>query len=133
MPKILLVEDNESIRKVMTLLLKRRGHDVLTAEDGEQAVALAQSEHPDLILMDLNLPVLDGWEATRRIKRDPELRHIPIVALTAAGLVTGREEALEAGCDEYASKMLEINDLAELILRVLASAPCTRKSALQEH
>ncbi len=120
--KILLVEDNESIRKAMALLLRRRGLNIVTAQDGQQAVEMAQSEKPDLILMDLNLPVLDGREATRRIKENPDLRHIPIVALSADGRAEGSKIALEAGCDEFASKLLEINKLTELILRMLETA-----------
>ncbi len=133
MAKILLVEDNESIRRAMTLLLQRRGHTIVTAEDGEQAVEMAGSERPNLILMDLNLPILDGWQATRQIKRNPELRHIPIVALTAGGMAQDREFALNAGCDEFASKLLEINKLAELILRVLEAARCDTKGTLRVH
>ncbi len=124
MAKILLVEDNEINRDMMVRRLQRRGHSVITAADGLQAIEMAQSGNPDIILMDMSLPVLDGWEATRRIKQNSELRTIPIVGLTAHAMVGDRDLALAAGCDEYASKPVEFDKLMELILRVLEAAPC---------
>jgi two-component system cell cycle response regulator DivK len=111
MLKILLVEDNEMNRDMLSRRLKRRGYEVVIAVDGGEGLALAQSEAPDLILMDMSLPVLDGWEATRRLKAAPETRAIPIIALTAHAMSSDREKALEVGCDDYASKPIEIGQL----------------------
>src|SRR4051812_28862024 len=104
MPKILLVEDNEMNRDMLSRRLQRRGFEVVMAVDGEQGVAMAQSESPDLILMDMSLPQLDGWEATRRLKADPGRRGVPIIALTAHAMSGDREKAVEAGCDDYDTK-----------------------------
>jgi two-component system cell cycle response regulator DivK len=104
MAKILLVEDNEMNRDMLARRLERRGYQVVIAVDGDQGVRLAQAEAPDLILMDMSLPVLDGWEATRRLKAMPATQAIPIVALTAHAMSGDREQALEAGCDDYDSK-----------------------------
>src|SRR5687768_18580586 len=101
MAKILLVEDNEQNRDMLARRLQRKGHDVVTAGDGERAVALAESESPDVILMDLNLPVLDGWAATRRIKGGAGTGRIPVIALTAHAMSGDRQKALSAGCDDY--------------------------------
>jgi two-component system cell cycle response regulator DivK len=111
MLKILLVEDNEMNRDMLSRRLKRRGYEVVIAVDGGEGLALAQSEAPDLILMDMSLPVLDGWEATRRLKAAPETRAIPIIALTAHAMSSDREKALEVGCDDYASKPIELGQL----------------------
>lgn len=117
MPKILLVEDNEMNRDMLTRRLGRKGYEVVAAVDGEQALAMARTEAPDLILMDLSLPVLDGWEATRRLKATDETRAIPVLALTAHALAEEREAALAAGCDEYDTKPV---DLARLLGKIEA-------------
>jgi CheY-like chemotaxis protein len=104
---ILLVEDNEDNRIVYSTILEFAGHRVIEAQDGEAGVALARSEHPDLILMDVSIPLLDGWEATRILKSDPETRDIPILALTAHALEEDREKAREVGCDGYIAKPAE--------------------------
>lgn len=107
MTKILLAEDNEENRDMLSRRLTRRGYEVVIATDGGQAVAMAQSEIPDLILMDMDLPVLNGWEATRQLKAAPATQAIPIIALTAHAMVGDREKALEAGCDDYDTKPIE--------------------------
>ena len=107
MAKILLVEDNEMNRDMLSRRLQRRGHEVLVAGDGAAGVAKARDEIPSLILMDMSLPVVDGWEATRQIKSDPATRHIPIVALTAHAMSEDRERAISAGCDDYDTKPVE--------------------------
>ena len=122
MAKILLVEDNELNRDMLSRRLSRRGHQVLEATDGEAALALAASERPDLILMDMSLPVLDGWEATRRLKAAPATRPIPVIALTAHAMVADRERSLEAGCDDFDTKPVEIERLLGKIARLLSSA-----------
>lgn len=119
MPKILLVEDNEINRDMLSRRLERRGYQVVIAVDGEQGVAKAQSEAPDLILMDMSLPVLDGWEAARRLKGAPETQAIPIIALTAHAMVGDREKAIEAGCDDYDTKPVEFQRLLEKIETIL--------------
>jgi CheY-like chemotaxis protein len=111
MPRILYVEDNENNVYMLARRLKRHGFEVLVAADGAQGVEIARSEHPDLILMDLNMPVLDGWEATRQLKGTPETRTIPIIALSAHAMSGDRERALEAGCDEYDTKPVQIDSL----------------------
>ncbi len=115
MAKILLVEDNEEDRDMLSRRLTRRGYEVVIALDGGQGVAMAQSKIPDLILMDMDLPVLNGWEATRQLKATPETQAIPIIALTALAMVGGREKALEAGCDDYDTKPIEFPRLIEKI------------------
>jgi CheY-like chemotaxis protein len=122
MAKILLVEDNELNRDMLSRRLSRRGHQVVEATDGEAALALAASERPDLILMDMSLPVLDGWEATRRLKAAPATRPIPVIALTAHAMVADRERSLEAGCDDFDTKPVEIERLLGKIARLLPSA-----------
>jgi CheY-like chemotaxis protein len=111
--KILLVEDNEMNRDMLSRRLQRRGFEVLIAVDGAEGVNLAQSGSPDLILMDMSLPVLDGWTAARQLKDDPNTRHIPIIALTAHAMAGDREKAIEAGCDDYDSKPVEFARLVE--------------------
>ncbi|MFB3144971.1 MAG: response regulator [Candidatus Methylomirabilales bacterium] len=111
MAKILLVEDNEENRDMLARRLTRRGYEVVIALDGGQGVAMAQSEVPDLILMDMDLPVLNGWEATRQLKATPETQAIPIIALTAHAMVGDREKALEAGCEDYDTKPIEFQRL----------------------
>ena len=107
MPTLLLVEDNEESRDGLSRHLRRRGYEVFIAVDGRQGMDLARVVAPDLILMDMSLPVLDGWEATRRLKAAPETRGIPVIALTAQAMAGDREKALEAGCDEYDTKPIE--------------------------
>ena len=111
MAKILLVEDSEMSRDMLARRLARRGYEVVIAVDGGQGVALAQTEAPDLILMDMNLPVLDGSEATRQLRAAPATRSIPIIALTAHAMSGDRENALEAGCDDYDTKPIELERL----------------------
>jgi CheY-like chemotaxis protein len=106
--KILYVEDNEDNIFMLKNRLTRAGHTVMIATDGAQGVAMASSERPDLILMDLSLPVLDGWEATRRIKAAPDTKHIPVIALTAHAMTGDREKALSAGCDDFDTKPIEM-------------------------
>jgi CheY-like chemotaxis protein len=122
MPKILLVEDNEMNRDMLSRRLARKGYDVLLAEDGAKGVVAATTERPDLVLMDMSLPVLDGWEATRRLKAAPETRSIPVIALTAHAMSTDREKALEAGCDDYDVKPIELQRLLQKIERLLRTA-----------
>ena len=108
MAKILLVEDNDMNRDMLSRRLQRRGHEVLVAVDGAQGLAMAQLEQPDLILMDMSLPVLDGWEATRQLKGGATTASIPIVALTAHAMSEDRAKALDAGCDDYDTKPIEL-------------------------
>jgi CheY-like chemotaxis protein len=119
MAKILLVEDNELNRDMLSRRLIRRGYEVVMASDGAEALASAASEQPDLILMDMSLPVIDGWEATRRLKSDPRLRGIPVIALTAHAMAGDRERALEAGCDEFDTKPIEFERLLSKMTRLL--------------
>jgi CheY-like chemotaxis protein len=121
--KILLVEDNEMNRDMLSRRLLRRGFDVTLAVDGEEGVAMARAERPDLILMDMSLPVLDGWEATRRLKADPATRAIPVIALTAHAMADDRAKALEAGCDGYDTKPIEITRLLEKIEALVGQIP----------
>jgi len=122
MLKILLVEDNEMNHDMLSRRLERRGYQLLIALDGEQGIAVAQSERPDLILMDMSLPVVDGWEAARRLKAAPETHAIPIIALTAHAMVGDREKAIEAGCDDYDTKPVEFQRLLEKIDGILSKA-----------
>ncbi|MCX6969732.1 MAG: response regulator [Verrucomicrobia bacterium] len=122
MPRILLVEDNEMNRDMLSRRLARRGHEILVAVDGAEGVARAAADLPDLILMDMSLPVLDGWEATRRIKADPATARIPVIALTAHAMAGDREQALAAGCDDYDTKPIELDRLVEKIAALLAGA-----------
>jgi two-component system, cell cycle response regulator DivK len=108
MPKILLVEDNEMNRDMLSRRLQRRGYQVVLALDGQSGVEMTQTQAPDLILMDMSLPVLDGWEAARRLKADAVTRHIPVIALTAHAMSSDREKALDAGCDDYDTKPVEL-------------------------
>ena len=115
MTKILLVEDNEMNRDMLSRRLERKGYEVSVAVDGRQGVALALSEPFDLVLMDMSLPVLDGWEATRQIKADPRGEAVPIIALTAHAMSGDRERAIDAGCDDYDTKPIEFPRLLEKI------------------
>ena len=108
MSKILLVEDNKTNRDMLSRRLLRRGYEVVIAFDGESGLTLAASEAPDLILMDMSLPLLDGWEATRRLKAASATQHIPVIALTAHAMSSDREKALQAGCDDYDTKPIEL-------------------------
>jgi len=119
MKKILLVEDNEMNRDMLSRRLARKGYEVSIAVDGQQGVEMAGSAAPDLILMDMSLPVLDGWEATRQLKNSDTTRHIPVIALTAHAMSGDRERALEAGCDDYDTKPIELTRLLEKIEAML--------------
>jgi len=120
MPKVLLVEDNEMNRDMLSRRLARKGYEVAIAVDGRQGVDMASSETPDVILMDMSLPVIDGWEATRQIKANPALASIPVIALTAHAMAGDREQALGAGCDDYDTKPIELPRLLEKIAAQLA-------------
>lgn len=122
MPKILLVEDNEMNRDMLSRRLQRKGYEVVLALDGQSGVESAQTEAPDLVLMDMSLPVLDGWEATRRLKASPATEHIPIIALTAHAMSSDREKALEAGCDDYDTKPVELARLLGKIETLLGGS-----------
>jgi CheY-like chemotaxis protein len=122
MPKILLVEDNEMNRDMLSRRLNRNGFEVLIAVNGQEGVDLATSAKPDIILMDMSLPVLDGWEATRRVKANPDTAKIPVIALTAHAMVQDKEKALAAGCDEFDTKPVELPRLLEKIKALLPSA-----------
>ena len=119
MSRILLVEDNELNRDMLSRRLERRGYQVIIAVDGEEGVKKAQFEAPDLILMDMSLPLLDGWEATRLLKAAPETQSIPIIALTAHAMSGDRELAIKAGCDDYDTKPIELPRLLEKIQPLL--------------
>ena len=121
MAKLLYVEDNEMNRDMLSRRLQRRGHEVLIAVDGEQGLTMAAAEQPDLILMDMSLPVVDGWEATRRLKAAPATRGIPVIGLTAHAMATDRDKCLEAGCDDYDTKPVELARLVEKIERLLGT------------
>ena len=123
MARILLVEDQEMNRDMLSRRLRKRGHEVSIAVDGAEGVAKAREESPDLILMDMSLPVMDGWEATRTIKADAATRAIPVVALTAHAMSTDREKALAAGCDAYETKPIELPRLLQTIGKLLEPAP----------
>lgn len=120
MPKILLVEDNEMNRDMLSRRLERKGYQVIIAVDGGEGVEKSQTENPDLILMDMSLPVLDGWEATRVIKAAPATASVPIIGLTAHAMAGDREKVMEAGCDDYDTKPV---DLARLLSKIEALLP----------
>ena len=122
MVKVLLVEDNEESRDGLSRRLRRQGYEVLTASDGGRVVEVAGAEAPDLILMDMSLPVVDGWEATRRLRADDATRAIPVIALTAHAMAGDRDRSLEAGCDDYDTKPIELPRLLGKIETWLASA-----------
>jgi CheY-like chemotaxis protein len=122
MSKILLVEDNEMNRDMLSRRLLRRGYEVILALDGQSGLESAGSEAPDLILMDMSLPVLDGWEATRRLKAEPATQGIPVIALTAHAMSSDRAKALEAGCDDYDTKPIELPRLLGKIEALLEKA-----------
>lgn len=115
MSKILLVEDNEMNRDMLSRRLQRRGYEIVIAVDGKQGIAMANSEHPDLILMDMSLPIMDGWEATKNIKANTSTKSIPIIALTAHAMSGDREQAMKAGCNDYDTKPI---DLPRLLTKI---------------
>ncbi len=121
--KLLLVEDNEMNRDMLSRRLLRRGYEIVMAVDGGQGVEMAGSELPDLILMDMSLPVIDGWEATRRIKAAEATRHIPVIGLTAHAMAGDREKAIEAGCNDYDTKPVELDRLIAKIEALLPGKP----------
>jgi CheY-like chemotaxis protein len=122
MPRILLVEDNEMNRDMLSRRLERRGYTVICASDGREGLDAAARERPDLILMDMSLPVLDGWEATRRLKADVALRDIPVIALTAHAMASDEQQARDAGCDEFDTKPVELTRLLGKMENLLAKA-----------
>ncbi len=115
MPKILLVEDNEMNRDMLSRRLKRKGYEVVIAVDGAEGVSMTASENPDLVLMDMSLPVMDGWKATQQLKANPQTKSIPVIALTAHAMSGDREKALEVGCDDYDTKPIELRRLLSKI------------------
>lgn len=119
MPLVLLVEDNEINWEMLSRRLTRRGYEVKVATDGQAAVDMTRQLRPDLVLMDMSLPVMDGWEATRRIKADPDVRHIPVIALTAHAMTSDRDAALAAGCDDFDTKPVEFDRLNEKMQAVM--------------
>ena len=119
MPKVLLIEDNELNRDMLSRRLVKRGYDVVTAVDGAEGVASAKAEHPDLILMDMSLPVMHGWDATRELKENPDTKAIPVIALTAHAMEGDREKGLEAGCDDFDTKPVELKRLLEKMEKLL--------------
>ena len=122
MKKVLLVEDNEMNRDMLSRRLIRRGFEVVFAVNGKEGVDLARSEKPDIILMDMSLPVMDGWEATRCVKSDDATSSVPVIGLTAHAMSGDREKAIEAGCDDYDTKPVEIDRLVGKIERLLGAA-----------
>jgi len=121
MSKILLVEDNEMNRDMLSRRLERKGYEVVIAVDGQAGIDMASSGNPDIILMDLSLPVIDGWEATRKIKADPATQSIPVIALTAHAMAGDKQKALEAGCDDYDTKPIDLKRLLEKIDNLLGA------------
>jgi two-component system cell cycle response regulator DivK len=128
MTTILLVEDNEMNREMLSRRLQRRGYEVVIALDGQTSIEVARATKPDLILMDMSLPVVDGWEATRRLKTDDALKQIPVIALTAHAMANDRDKAIEAGCDDYDTKPIELSRLLEKIESLLHVAATERHS-----
>jgi len=128
MAKILLVEDNEMNRDMLSRRLIRRGYEVVIAIDGAQGLTLAHSEAPDLILMDMSVPIISGWDATKNLKADAQTASIPVIALTAHAMSTDREQAMQAGCDDYDTKPIELTRLLEKIETLLSKkvASCDR-------
>jgi two-component system, cell cycle response regulator DivK len=121
MTKVLVVEDNEMNRDMLSRRLTRRGFQVIFAVDGQQGVDLARRERPDIILMDMSLPVIDGWEATRRVKSDDATRSVPVIGLTAHAMAGDREKAIAAGCDDYDTKPVELERLIGKMERLLGA------------
>ena len=129
MTTILIVEDNEMNRDMLSRRLERRGYDVLVAVDGEAGVALARARTPDLILMDMSLPLVDGWEATRILKADQAFQSIPIIALTAHAMANDRDKALAAGCDDYDTKPIDLPRLLSKIEALLPGVPVSKAAS----
>jgi two-component system cell cycle response regulator DivK len=127
MSKILVIEDNEWSRDMLARRLSRRGYQVLVAADGKRGIAMTREQRPDLILMDMSLPEMDGWEATRRLKSDPATRSIPIVALTAHAMASDRQKAMDAGCDDYHTKPVDFENLVRSLESFLAAAAHSEK------
>jgi len=125
MAKILIIEDTENNRVLLTRRLRPRGYDIITAEDAEKGLLLVEGERPDLVLMDVGLPGMNGWDATRQLKSNPATKHVPVIALTAHAMDGDREKAIAAGCDEYEIKPIDFNRLFEKIDRLLAQRPPT--------
>jgi CheY-like chemotaxis protein len=123
MPKILIVEDNEMNRDMLSRRLERRGFEVVIAVDGGEGVAMARSESPDLVLMDMSLPVMNGWEATQAIRADASTAHLPVVALTAHSMPGDREKAMEAGCNDYDTKPVDLPRLLAKMAALGVEAP----------
>ena len=123
MAKILIIEDTENNRVLLTRRLRPRGYDIITAEDAEKGLLLVEGERPDLVLMDVGLPGMNGWDATRQLKSNPATRHVPVIALTAHAMDGDREKAMAAGCDEYEIKPIDFNRLFEKIDRLLGQRP----------
>ncbi len=123
MPKILIVEDNEENRDALSRRLQRRGFQVVIAVDGKLGVAAAKAELPDLVLMDMNMPEMDGWEATRQVKADPVTAHVPVIALTAHAMAGDRDRAIQAGCIDYHTKPVELPKLLAQIEQILVQRP----------
>jgi len=123
--KVLYIDDTENNRILVTRRLEKKGYCVITAESAEDGLALARTDNPDLILMDLGMPDIDGWNASRQLKADPKLRHIPVIALTAHAMQGDREKALEAGCDDYETKPFDFPRLFRKIEAHLAARPGT--------
>jgi CheY-like chemotaxis protein len=129
MTKILLVEDNEMNRDMLSRRLERKGFQVILAVDGAAGVEMVATHEPDLVLMDMSLPVLDGWEATRRLKADPATRHVPVIALTAHAMSSDRGKALQAGCNDYDTKPIELPRLLGKIEALLARSASVPEAA----
>lgn len=125
MTKILLVEDNDMNRDMLTRRMRRRGYEMITASDGAQAIEMAKNDMPDLILMDMSLPVINGWEATRQIKAEPKTQSIPVIALTAHAMEGDRERSLAAGCDDYDTKPINFSQLLHKINTLLTKQNVT--------
>jgi CheY-like chemotaxis protein len=123
MPKLLLVEDNEMNRDMLSRRLQRRNYTVVCALDGQQGLDMARREKPDLILMDMSLPVVDGWTATRKLRADPEIRAIPVIALTAHAMAADEQQAREAGCDDFDTKPVDFPRLLAKIEALLVRPP----------
>ena len=123
MAKILIIEDTENNRVLLTRRLRPRGYDIITAEDAEKGLLLVEVERPDLVLMDVGLPGMNGWDATRQLKSNPATKHVPVIALTAHAMDGDREKAIAAGCDEYEIKPIDFSRLFEKIDRLLAQRP----------
>jgi two-component system, cell cycle response regulator DivK len=119
MPRVLLIEDNEANRDMLSRRLARRGYQISIATDGRQGIAAAQAEQPDLILMDMSLPEIDGWEVTRQLKSQQATQHIPVIALTAHAMVSDRQRALEVGCDDFDTKPVELSRLLSKMTSLL--------------